>query len=57
MTHSTLQLGLAVAGLFAGIGATLLLTGFGVIRVGRGKPAPLASSPVIESIPADKATV
>ena len=37
VTHSALQMGLALAGLFAGIGATLLLAGFGLIWVGRAK--------------------
>jgi hypothetical protein len=30
VTHSTLQMGLAMAGLFAGLGATLMMTGFGL---------------------------
>ena len=38
VTHSALQLALALAGLFAGIGATLLLAGGGLIWVGRSEP-------------------
>jgi hypothetical protein len=37
VTHSALQLALALAGLFAGIGATLVLAGGGLIWVGRSK--------------------
>lgn len=35
VTHSALQLGLALAGLFAGIGATMLLAGIGFVWVGK----------------------
>jgi hypothetical protein len=35
VTHSALQLGLALAGLFAGVGATFLLAGAGLFWVGR----------------------
>lgn len=35
LTHSSLQMGLALAGLFAGIGATLILTGLGLVWVAR----------------------
>jgi hypothetical protein len=37
VTHSALQMGLALAGLFAGIGATLILAGLGLVWVGRGE--------------------
>lgn len=37
VTHSTLQLGLAVAGLFGALGATLLVTGGGVVWAARAK--------------------
>jgi hypothetical protein len=37
VTHSTLQMGLALAGLFAGLGLVLMLTGGGLIWAGRGK--------------------
>jgi len=37
VTHSALQLALALAGLFAGIGATLILAGGGLVWVGRSE--------------------
>jgi hypothetical protein len=37
VTHSTLQMGLALAALFAGVGLTLILTGAGMVWVARGK--------------------
>lgn len=37
VTHSTLQMGLALAGLFAGLGATLLLAGGGIVWSMRAK--------------------
>jgi len=37
VTHSTLQMGLALAGLFAGLGLVFMLTGGGLIWAGRGK--------------------
>jgi len=37
VTHSTLQMGLAMAGLFAGVGLVFMLTGGGLIWAGRGK--------------------
>jgi hypothetical protein len=40
VTHSALQMGLALAGLFAGIGATLLLAGAGLVWAGRAKDEP-----------------
>jgi len=36
VTHSTLQMGLALAGLFAGLGLVFMLTGGGLIWAGRG---------------------
>ena len=36
VTHSTLQLGLAVAGLFAGLGLVLMVAGGGLVWAGRG---------------------
>ncbi len=39
VTHSTLQMGLALSGLFAGLGATLVLTGGGLVWAVRGKKA------------------
>ena len=40
VTASTLQMGLALAGLFAGIGATFVLTGLGMVWVANGKDEP-----------------
>jgi hypothetical protein len=37
VTHSTLQMGLAMAGLFAGVGLVFMLTGGGLIWARRGK--------------------
>ena len=37
VTHSTLQMGLALSGLFAGLGLVFMLTGGGLIWAGRGK--------------------
>jgi hypothetical protein len=45
VTHSALQMGLAIAGILAGVGATALLTGAGLVWAGRGKPE-LAIAPV-----------
>jgi hypothetical protein len=56
VTHSALQMALALAGVLAGIGATLALTGLGLVWVGRGQlevratrePAAPAEAPVRE---------
>ena len=40
VTASALQMGLALAGLFAGIGATFVLTGLGMVWVANGKDEP-----------------
>ena len=37
VTHSTLQMGLALAGLFAGVGLVFMLAGGGLIWAGRGR--------------------
>ncbi len=37
VTHSALQLGLGVAGAFAGIGATLIIAGLGLMWAGKGE--------------------
>lgn len=50
VTHSTLQMGLALAGLFAGIGATLMMTGGGLIWAVRGKPA-VAPDTIPDTVP------
>jgi hypothetical protein len=55
VTASALQLALALAGLFAGIGATLLLAGGGLIWVGRSEIATVDAStdtPTTEREPA-----
>jgi hypothetical protein len=41
VTHNVLQMGLALAGLFAGIGATLMLAGGGLVWVGRSEIKPI----------------
>jgi hypothetical protein len=43
VTHAALQLGLGLAGLFAGIGGTLVLAGLGLVWVGRGESAVAAA--------------
>jgi hypothetical protein len=37
VTHSALQMGLAIAGILAGLGATIVLAGFGLIWAARAK--------------------
>lgn len=37
VTHSTLQMGLGLAGLFGGLGATLILAGFGLVWAVKGE--------------------
>ena len=44
VTHSALQIGLALAGVLAGIGLTVLLAGFGLVWVGKGKDDMLAET-------------
>jgi hypothetical protein len=44
VTHSALQMGLALAGLFAGLGATLLLAGAGLVWVSRAELEPIAAA-------------
>jgi hypothetical protein len=56
VTHSTLQMGLALAGLLAGLGLVFMLTGGGLIWAGRGKevtipdtvPEAFLPEPVVE---------
>jgi hypothetical protein len=43
VTHSALQLGLAVSGLLAGLGLTFLFTGLGLVWAGRAKSTPVAT--------------
>ncbi|HTH07336.1 MAG TPA: hypothetical protein VL916_15760 [Ilumatobacteraceae bacterium] len=57
VTHSTLQMGLAMAGLFAGVGLVFMLTGGGLFWAGRGKrvvvpdtiPEAFFPEPVVDS--------
>jgi hypothetical protein len=42
VTASALQMGLALAGLFAGVGATVMLTGAGLVWVTRAETVPVA---------------
>lgn len=55
VTHSTLQLGLGVAGITAGIGGFALLAGLGLIWASRAKDGELtfAEMPAAERIPED----
>jgi hypothetical protein len=41
VTHSALQMGLALAGLFAGVGATFILAGAGLVWATRAEMAPV----------------
>jgi hypothetical protein len=55
VTHSTLQMGLALAGLFAGLGLVFMLTGGGLVWVGRAERKPLLVPDTIpESFLADQ---
>lgn len=47
VTHSALQLGLAMSALLAGLGFTFMLAGLGLVWVGRTKNSP-AATPVAE---------
>ena len=47
VTHSALQLGLAMSGLLAGLGLTFLFAGLGLVWVGKAKNTP-AATPVAE---------
>lgn len=47
VTHSALQMGLAISGLLAGLGFTIILAGLGLIWAVRGKPV-RAAAPVAE---------
>jgi hypothetical protein len=47
VTHSALQLGLALSGLLAGLGFTFLLAGLGLVWVGKAKSTP-AATPVAQ---------
>jgi len=58
VTHSTLQLGLAMAGLFAGLALVLIVTGGGLVWASRGKetviPDTVPESFVTDRIEANK---
>lgn len=56
VTHSTLQMGLALAGLFAGLGAMFMLTGAGLVWVGRGDRRFEVPDTVPEALTADLPT-
>ena len=44
VTHSALQMGLAIAGILAGIGATVLLAGLGLVWAVRAKDEQFAGT-------------
>jgi len=52
VTHSTLQLGLALAGILAGIGLTVILTGLGLVWASKEEEAPGMQNPI--AMPEDK---
>ena len=47
VTHSALQIGLALSGLLAGLGLTIILAGMGLVWVGKAKPVQ-TTAPVVE---------
>ncbi|MPZ71696.1 MAG: hypothetical protein GEU74_00455 [Nitriliruptorales bacterium] len=58
VTHSALQMVLALAGMFAGIGAVLIVAGFGLVWVGRSKTQPVTiEAQELESSQRDLATI
>ena len=62
VTHQALQLGLALAGVLAGVGGTLLLTGGGLVWVSRAAPEQAAGRrdehpQTLESSPREPAAV
>jgi hypothetical protein len=50
VTHSALQLGLAIAGILAGLGLTIILAGLGLVWAGRAKVPTIAAAPIVERI-------
>ena len=58
VTHSTLQMGLALAGVLAGLGLVFLVTGIGLVWVGRGQrkaiPDTIPPSPPPQLVPLGK---
>jgi hypothetical protein len=55
VTHSALQLGLAIAGAFAALGATALLAGGGLIWASRGKEDTWEISRIVQEKPTEPA--
>ena len=54
VTHSALQMGLAMSGLFAGLGFTFLVAGLGLVWAGRAKelsPAPVGHERIEQGLP------
>jgi hypothetical protein len=51
VTHSALQLGLAISAILAGVGGTILLAGLGLLWAVRAPKAVLLSAPAAERIP------
>jgi hypothetical protein len=47
VTHSALQIGLALSGLLAGLGFTIILAGLGLVWAGKAKPV-RTTAPVVE---------
>ena len=56
VTHSTLQLGLGLAGLLAGLGVMFMLTGAGLVWAGRGDPRFEVPDTVPEALTTDRLT-
>jgi hypothetical protein len=57
VTHSALQMGLALAGMLGALGLTLLVAGGGMVWVGRGQPERRTDSRELESSPREAVTV
>ena len=51
VTHSALQLGLAISAILAGIGGTILLAGLGLLWAVRAPKSVLLEAPAVERIP------
>ncbi|MDQ1642945.1 MAG: hypothetical protein QOJ90_2296 [Actinomycetota bacterium] len=51
VTHSALQLGLAISAILAGVGGTILLAGLGLLWAVRAPKPVLLAAPVAEQIP------
>jgi hypothetical protein len=57
LTHSTLQVGLGIAGMLAGIGATLMLAGLGMVWVARGEVTLLIEQRQLATAPKESVPV